>query len=62
MKLILNGGGIGKQVASARQLLNRKIDNLESQSTQAGLYAEALRAFSTYSGNKKEDDDFNDEQ
>ena len=27
MKLILNGVGEGKQVASARQLLNRIIDN-----------------------------------
>jgi len=51
-----------EKLITENKLLQAKIDNLESQSTQAGLYAEALKAFSTYSGNKKEDDDFNDEQ
>ena len=37
-------------------LLNAKIDNLESQATSASLYADALKAFSTYSGRKEVDD------
>ncbi len=45
MKLILNGGGIGKQVASARQLLNRIIDN-----SKKILYIPFAWPDSSYSG------------
>ena len=34
-----------------------KIDNLESQSKSASIYQEALRAFKSYSGQDKENDE-----
>ena len=44
------------------ELLQAKIKNLESQSTSASLYADALKAFSTYSGNSREvSDEYNEE-
>ena len=48
-----------EKIITENKLLQAKIDNLESQSTSASLYADALKAFSIYSGNRTEDD--NDE-
>lgn len=50
-----------EKLITENRLLQAKIDNLESQSTSASLYADALKAFSTYSGNKKDEDDYDTE-
>lgn len=39
------------------KLANAKIASLESQSASASLYADAIEAFSIYSGKKSENDD-----
>ena len=48
-----------EKLITENKLLQAKIDNLESQSSSASLYADALKAFSTYSG-KKEGDDYDE--
>ena len=50
-----------EKLITENKLLQAKIDNLESQSSSASLYQEALQAFSVYSGNQAvtEDDEEN---
>lgn len=50
-----------EKLITENKLLQAKIDNLESQSTSASLYADALKAFSTYSGQRKEEDNYEPE-
>lgn len=47
-----------EKLITENKLLQAKIDNLESQSTSASLYSDALKAFSTYSGKGAEDDSY----
>ena len=39
-----------EKLITENKLLQAKIDNLESQQSSSALYADALKAFSTYSG------------
>lgn len=48
-----------EKLVTENKLLQAKIDNLESQSSSASLYADALKAFSAYSGNKNNNYDDN---
>ena len=47
-----------EKLITENKLLKAKIDNLESQSNSAGLYQEALKAFSSYSGKNRGDDNY----
>lgn len=49
-----------EKLMSEKKLLEAKIENLESQATSASLYADALKAFSSYSG-RDESEDYNNE-
>ena len=51
-----------EKLLTENKLLQAKIDNLEAQSSSSTLYAEALKAFSSYSGReeKNDDDEFNE--
>lgn len=46
-----------EKLKTENKLLQARIDNLEMQSTSASLYSDALKAFSTYSGKKEDEDD-----
>ncbi len=50
-----------EKLKTENQLLQAKIKDLESQSTSASLYAEALKAFSVYSGKQSPREDEDDE-
>lgn len=51
-----------EKLMTENKLLQAKIDNLESQQSSSALYADALKAFSTYSGRKDEDPDETEQQ
>lgn len=46
-----------EKLITENKLLQAKIENLESQSSTASLYSEALRAFKSYSGASDEEDE-----
>lgn len=47
-----------EKLITENKLLQAKIDNLESQSNSASLYQDALKAFSSYSGQDREEDNY----
>lgn len=45
-----------EKLVTENELLHAKIKNLESQATSSSLYADALKAFSAYSGKSSKDE------